>query len=106
MQTLGAERVSTIAPYYQRPLAIVLTFGAVFLIALPLVVARMSPNDSVVLPYLILAEAVGLGTTHFFVTLAVYLQPSQLAYANSSWSRKLTYFALPVLILLLFAWVS
>lgn len=106
MQTLGAERVSTIAPYYQRPLAIVLTFGAVFLIALPLVVARMSPNDSVVLPYLILAEAVGLGTTHFFVTLAVYLQPSQLAYANSSWSRRLTYFALPVLILLVFAWVE
>ena len=106
MQTLGAERVSTIAPYYQRPLAIALTFGACFLIALPLVLARMSPNDSVVLPYLILAEAVGLGTTHFFVTLAVYLQPSQLQYANSSWPRRLTYFALPVLILLLFAWVE
>jgi hypothetical protein len=60
----------------------------------------------VVLPYLILAEAVGLGTTHFFVTLAVYLQPSQLQYANSSWARRFTYFALPVLILLLFAWVE
>lgn len=106
MQTLGAERVSTIAPYYQRPLAIALTFGACFLIALPLVLARMSPNDSVVLPYLILIEAVALGTTHFFVTLAVYLQPSQLQYANSSWARRFTYFALPVLILLLFAWVE
>lgn len=106
MQTLGAERVSTIAPYYQRPLAIVLTFGACFLVALPLVLARLSPNDSEVLPYLILAEAVGLGTSHFFLTLAVYLQPSQLQYANSSWARRFTYFALPVLILLLFAWVE
>ena len=106
MQTLGAERVSTIAPYYQRPLAITLTFGACFLIALPLVWARMSPSDSTLLPYLILAEAVGLGTTHFFLTLAIYLQPSQLKYANSSLSRRLTYFALPALILLLFAWIE
>jgi hypothetical protein len=106
MQTLGAERVSTIAPYYQRPLAITLTFGACFLIALPLVWARMSPSDSALLPYLILAEAVGLGTTHFFLTLAIYLQPSQLKYANSSLSRRLIYFALPALILLLFAWVE
>jgi hypothetical protein len=106
MQTLGAERVSTIAPYYQRPLAIALTFGAVLLIALPLVWARMSPSDSTLLPYLILAEAVGLGTTHFFLTLAIYLQPSQLKYANSSMSRRLIYFALPLLILLTFAWVE
>ena len=106
MQTLSAERVSTIAPYYQRPLAIALTFGACFLIALPLVWVRMSPSDSTLLPYLILAEAVGLGTTHFFLTLAIYLQPSQLKYANSSLSRRLTYFALPALILLLFAWVE
>jgi len=106
MQTLSAERVSTIAPYYQRPLVIALTFGACFLIALPLVWVRMSPSDSTLLPYLILAEAVGLGTTHFFLTLAIYLQPSQLKYANSSLSRRLTYFALPALILLLFAWVE
>ena len=106
MQTLGAERVSTIAPYYQRPLVITLTFGACFLIALPLVWARMSPSHSSLLPYLILVEAVGLGTTHFFLTLAIYLQPSQLRYANSSLSRRLTYFATPVLILLLFAWVE
>jgi hypothetical protein len=106
MQTLGAERVSTIAPYYQRPLAIGLTFGACFLIALPLVWARMSPNESSVLPYLILAEAVGLGTTHFFLTLAIYLQPSQLEYAKSSWTRRLIYFVLPASILLLFAWVE
>jgi hypothetical protein len=106
MQTLGAERVSTIAPYYQRPLAIGLSFGACFLIALPLVWARLSPNDSTLLPYLILAEAVGLGTTHFFLTLAIYLQPSQLQYANSSWSRRLVYFAMPVMILLSFAWLE
>jgi hypothetical protein len=106
MQTLGAERVSTIVPYYQRPLAIGLTFGAVLVIALPLVWARMSPNDSGVLPYLILAEGVGLGTTHFFLTLAIYLQPSQLEYANSSWGRRLIYFALPALILLTFAFLE
>lgn len=106
MQTLGAERVSTIAPYYQRPVAIALTFGACLLITLPLVWARMSPNHSALLPYLILAVAVGLGTTHFFLTLAIYLQPSQLKYANSSLSRRLIYFALPVLILLTFAWVE
>lgn len=106
MQTLGPERVSTIAPYYRRPLAIALTFGACLLIALPLVWARMSPSEASVLPYLILAEAVGLGTSHFFLTLAIYLQPSQLKYANSSWSRRLTYFALPASILLLFAWIE
>src|SRR6185312_12653187 len=106
MQTLGPERVSTIAPYYRRPLAIALTFGACLLIALPLVWARMSPSESSVLPYLILAEAVGLGTSHFFLTLAIYLQPSQLKYANSSTARRLVYFALPASILLLFAWIE
>src|ERR1700712_3817306 len=106
MQTLGPERVSTIAPYYRRPFAIALTFGACLLVALPLVWARMSPNDSAILPYVILTEAVGLGTSHFFLTLAIYLQPSQLKYANSSWPRRLTYFALPASILLLFAFVE
>jgi hypothetical protein len=106
MQTLGAERVSTIAPYYQRPLAIAVTFGTFFVLVVPLVWLRMSPNDSAWLPYLVLAEAVGLGTSHFFLTLAIYLQPHQLKYANSNWSRRLTYFALPPLILLLFAWLE
>lgn len=103
MQTLDAERVSTIAPYYRRPLAVALTFGAFFGVVLPLVWLRSSPNDSALLPYLVLAEAVGLGTSHFFLTLAIYLQPSQIAYANGSWARRITYFGLPALILLGFA---
>jgi hypothetical protein len=106
MQTLSAERVSTIAPYYQRPLAIALTFGTFFALVVPLVWLRVSPNDSALLPYLVLAEAVGLGTSHFFLTLAIYLQPSQIKYANSSWARRLTYFGLPALILLLFAGIE
>lgn len=106
MQTLSAERVPMVAPYFQRPLAIALTFGTFFAIVLPLVWLRVSPNDSPLLPYLVLGEAVGLGTSHFFLTLAIYLQPSQLKYASSTWLRRLTYFGLPALILLGFAWVE
>jgi hypothetical protein len=94
------QRTSQGAAYFERPLPIALTFAAFLLVAAPLVYLRCVPNDYGVLPYLLIAEAVGLGTSHFFITLAVYLQPRNLAYFASSWQRRCIYFGLPIAIFL------
>lgn len=91
---------STSAPFFQRPLPLALTFGAFFAIALPLALLRVVPNDVPVLPYLIVLEAAGLGTSHFFLTLAVYFDRDTLGYFAGSWQRRIIYFGLPLLILL------
>lgn len=94
------ESTSRGATYFERPWPIALTFGAFFAVAVPLVWLRVVPNDCGVLPYLLIAEAVGLGTSHFFITLAVYLQPSNLRYFSSSWQRRCIYYGLPIAIFL------
>lgn len=86
----------------RAPIAIVL--GAFFALFLPLALAQVVPNFLGFLPYAFLAYVVGLGTTHFFVTLAVYLEAQNRAHFASSARNRLIYFAAPLAILSLFAW--
>jgi hypothetical protein len=44
----------------------------------------------------------GLGTTHFALTLTIYLQSANLSYFNSSWSKRILYFLVPALIFVCF----
>jgi hypothetical protein len=92
--------------FFERPLPIALIFGSFFALFLPLWLLQWLPNFVDVLPYLALAHAVGLGTTHFFVTLAVYVSRENRAYFASSARNKLIYFAAPLLILAFFAWAE
>jgi hypothetical protein len=43
-----------------------------------------------------------LGTTHFVLTLTIYLQSSNLRYFTSSWTKRVLYFLVPVLIFVFF----
>jgi hypothetical protein len=92
--------MKTRAPFFERPTPLALTFGAFFAIALPLALLRLIPNDVPALPYLLVLEAAGLGTSHFFLTLAVYFDRDTLAYFAGSWRRRTIYFGLPLFILL------
>jgi hypothetical protein len=43
-----------------------------------------------------------LGTTHFLLTLTIYLQSSNLSYFSSSWKKRALYFLVPVVIFVFF----
>ncbi|MDH5671440.1 MAG: hypothetical protein OEZ06_04775 [Myxococcales bacterium] len=78
-------------------------FGSFFVIFVPLVSLMLWPNFVAAVPYLVLAELVGLGVTHFFITLALYFQRDNLRYFGSSRRRTLLYFVAPAAVLLFFA---
>lgn len=90
--------------YFERSLPIALIFGSFFAIFVPLLALQLAFGGAPWLQYLTVAQAVGLGTTHFFITLAVYFQSQNLAYFNSSARNRVVYFAVPAVIFLLFAW--
>lgn len=92
--------------FFERPLPIALIFGSFFAVFVPLWLSQWLPNFSEVVPYLALAHAVGLGTTHFFVTLAVYVSRENRAYFASSTRNQLVYFAAPLAILAFIAWAE
>jgi hypothetical protein len=92
--------------FFERPLPIALIFGAFFVVFLPLWLLQSQPNFVDALPFLALVHAVGLGTTHFFVTLAVYVSRDNRAYFASNARNRIVYFAVPIAILAFFAWAE
>ena len=92
--------------YFERPATIALIFGSFFVVFLPLWLLQWLPNYVELLPYFAMAHAVGLGTTHFFVTLALYVSRENRAYFASSMRNRLVYFAIPVALLAFFAWAE
>jgi hypothetical protein len=85
--------------YFGRPLPITLILGSFFCIFLPLVLLTMIPNFVEALPYLLLAQVAGLGGTHFFITLVLYLQSANLDYFRSTIRNRVVYFGVPIAIL-------
>ena len=85
--------------YFERSLPIALIFGSFFAIFVPLLALQLAFGGAPWLQYLTVAQAVGLGTTLFFITLAVYFQSQNLAYFNSSARNRVVYFAVPVTVL-------
>ncbi len=94
------------AAYFERPIPIALVLGVFVLGVVPLALLQLVPNYFGVVPFLTLLVAVGLGTTHFFLTLAVYLAPGHLQYFASTRRRALIYFGVPALIFVLLAWIA
>ena len=82
---------------------IALILGAFFVLFLPLALLQLVPNFVTWMPYAVLLEVVGLGTTHFFITLAVYLRAENLDYFRSSRRNALIYVGVPLLIFVFFA---
>ena len=94
------------AAYFERPIPIALVLGSFLLGVVPLALLQLVPNNLGFVPHLALVSVVGLGTTHFFLTLAIYFSGAHLRYFASSASRALTYFGLPVAIFALLAWIG
>ncbi|MFQ5416911.1 MAG: tetratricopeptide repeat protein [Myxococcota bacterium] len=89
--------------YFDRPATIAPIFASFFAIFLPVCALQIVPNFVEVLPYLFVLNAVGLGITHFIITLALYFQGPNRDYFNSSPTNRLIYFGIPLAILLFFA---
>ncbi len=92
-------------PYLERsgPLRIIL--GSFFFITIPLTVMVLAPVSADVKQlffYVFAIHAAGLGTTHFVITGAIYLQRDNLEYFRSSAKHRLIYFGVPIAIFALF----
>jgi hypothetical protein len=98
--------VNGTAAYFERPIPIALVLGVFAVGVVPLAMLQLVPNFIGVVPYLMLLCAVGLGTSHFFLTLAIYLSRTHLAYFASSKLRVLVYFGLPLAIFALLGWIA
>ena len=70
--------------YFEQRLPIALIFGSFFAIFVPLLLLQLLAPEASWLPAVLMVQAVGLGTSHFFVTLALYLQSANLDYFRSS----------------------
>lgn len=92
--------------YFERPIPIALVLGVFVILVVPLSFLQLVPNFFGIVPYLMLLCAVGLGTSHFFLTLAIYLSRTHLQHFTSSKERALLYFGLPLALFGLLAWVA
>ncbi|MFI5307562.1 MAG: hypothetical protein ACHQ53_09430 [Polyangiales bacterium] len=90
-------------PYLEQRAPLVIILGAFFCLSVPLALLHVVPNFLGFFPSVFLLYVVGLGTTHFFVTLAVYLQAQNREHFRSSTRNRLIYFAAPPAILGLYA---
>lgn len=93
-------------PFPLRPWPLAIVAGAFLVIYLPLLGLQVVPSFVAALPYLTLAHAVGLGTTHFFITLTVYFDRDNRSYFRSSARNRLIYFVAPLFILGSLAWIE
>jgi hypothetical protein len=89
-------------PFLQRRAVHYLILGSFLVLTLPLCILAASGEDLLRPWSLGWLYVCALGTTHFVLTLTIYLQSSNLSYFSSTWGRKALYFMVPVLIFLLF----
>jgi hypothetical protein len=86
----------------QNPAIAYLILGSFVVLTLPLCLLAAT-TDNFLQPWSLgWFYVCSLGTTHFVLTLTVYLQSSNLRYFNSSWSKRILYFMVPALIFLFF----
>ena len=90
-------------PYFERRLPVALILGSFFVVFVPLLALELRPNFFELAPHLLLTYAVGLGVTHFAITLSLYLQSQNLAHFTESRRNRLIYFGAPAAIFLVFA---
>jgi hypothetical protein len=89
-------------PFLQRRAVHYLILGSFLVLTLPLcILAAM--GDNLLRPWSLgWLYVCALGTTHFVLTLTIYLQSSNLRYFSATWGRRALYFLVPVLIFVFF----
>jgi hypothetical protein len=91
------------APFLQRPAVPYLILGSFLVFTLPLCLLAAGSEGGFLAPgSLGWLYVCALGTTHFVLTLTIYLQSSNLSYFGSTWRRRVLYFLVPVLIFAFF----
>ena len=92
--------------YLERPIPSALVLSTFALGVVPLAAFQLWPNFWGPVPALTLFVAAGLGTSHFFLTLAVYLRADHRRHFTSSPLRVGIYVIAPLAILGLVAWIE
>jgi hypothetical protein len=88
--------------FIEQPWVHYLILGSFVVFTLPLCVLAAT-SDNFLRPWSLgWLYICALGTTHFALTLTIYLQSSNLTYFNSTWTKRVLYFLIPVLIFVVF----
>jgi hypothetical protein len=88
--------------FLQKPLVPYLILGSFVVFTLPLCFLAATSQNFLAPWSLGWLYVCALGTTHFVLTLTIYLQSSNLRYFAGSWTRRALYFLVPVLIFVFF----
>jgi len=88
--------------FLQKPWIPCLILGSFVVLTLPLCLLAATCANFLAPWSLGWLYVCGLGTTHFALTLTIYLQSSNLTYFNSSWGKRALYFLVPALIFVFF----
>jgi hypothetical protein len=86
--------------HQELPIRVIL--GSFLVLTLPLTVIALVWPGVLSRWYVVPIYVWLLGTTHFVITLTVYLQSTNLRYFSSTWKNRALYFALPAGIFLFF----
>jgi hypothetical protein len=92
--------------YLEQPRIFGTIVGSFFVVFLPLAYLTLVPNDFHWLPHVLLLQAVVLGVSHFFITLALYGNRDNLRYFGRSVGSALLYFGVPFCCFALFAAIA
>ncbi len=88
--------------YFRRQLPVFIILGTFLALTLPLCLLSLTDPSLLERYYVKPIFIWTLGSTHFVITLTIYLQSRNLHYFNSSWQNRLLYFAIPLAIFVLF----
>ncbi len=103
--SLTIEAAPAAAPqpaYLQRPFPVVVIFGSFLILTLPLCVLSLASPGLLERYYIKPLFIWLLGTTHFVITLTIYLQSRNLRYFNSTPKNRALYFLIPAGIFVFF----
>jgi hypothetical protein len=88
--------------FLQNPLVPYLILGSFLVFTLPLCFLAAASNNFLEPWSIGWLYVCALGTTHFALTLTIYLQSSNLSYFGATTTRRVLYFLVPVLIFIFF----
>lgn len=88
--------------FFQRRLPVLIILSSFIFLTLPLAILGLAHPDLLDRWHIGQAYVAVLGTTHFVLTLTIYLQGSNLRYFSSSWKNRAVYFLIPIGIFVFF----
>jgi hypothetical protein len=88
--------------YLQRQFPVAVILGSFLVLTVPLCIFSLALPGLLERFYVKPIFIWTLGTTHFIITLTIYLQSRNLQYFNSTWQNRVLYFMIPAGIFVLF----